>query len=318
MATVQSGENLSVIARRYGLSVLDLISANPQLANPNLIRPGQEINIPEGPASQAERNAAGNLLAASPSAQQVQTAAGQITASQGIYPTLAQANYVAAQAATAPVVAGINAPTRQLSQVVSPYSGRSMGNDVPQTLGQAFPRSQATLTPQGTVAARAAAMRQPTAAVTTRRPSAATGRVPRAVGAGTALSPEQAALAERYVSAGYTQEGAAQLARNNRSIEEGGSLLPAIAEGAKAVQEGVQNAYNLVGLWYNLNQSIPSELRTLEFQLRQQGLSDTEMQATLAARELELRTELYNRYTVTVDRGGSGVPQVLGQPRRNV
>ena len=277
MATVQSGDTLSAIARSYGLSVLDLISANPQLANPNLIHPGQEINIPEGPVSQAERNAAGNFLMASPSVQQVQTAAGQITASQGIYPTLAQANYAAAQA-SAPVVAGINTPTDRV-------------------LGQQG--TAAEIAQEKSLRARqpAAAMRRPAASVTTRRPSAATGRVPRAVGAGLALSPEQMALAERYVSAGYPQDVAADMARNNRSIEGGGSILPAF-------KEGVQNAYNLVGLWYNLNQSIPSELRTLEFQLRQQGLSDAEMQATLAARELELRTELYSRYTVTVDKGG--------------
>ena len=66
MAVVKSGDNLSKIARQYGLSVLDLIAANPGLVNPNLIRPGQEINIPDEPASQRDRNIAGNILASSP------------------------------------------------------------------------------------------------------------------------------------------------------------------------------------------------------------------------------------------------------------
>ena len=75
--TVQSGDNLSKIARQYGMDVRDLIASNPQLANPNLIRPGQRINIPDEPVSPAARAAAGNVLAAAPSvAQVVRTAAG--------------------------------------------------------------------------------------------------------------------------------------------------------------------------------------------------------------------------------------------------
>lgn len=44
--TVQSGNTLSGIARKYGVSLSALISANPQIANPNLIRVGQKINVP--------------------------------------------------------------------------------------------------------------------------------------------------------------------------------------------------------------------------------------------------------------------------------
>ncbi len=43
--TVVSGENLWVIARKYGLSLGDLIGMNPQIRNPNLIYPGNQINI---------------------------------------------------------------------------------------------------------------------------------------------------------------------------------------------------------------------------------------------------------------------------------
>src|SRR5690606_646451 len=42
---VSSGETLAVIARRYGVSVNDVVMAN-MIANPALIRPGQELVIP--------------------------------------------------------------------------------------------------------------------------------------------------------------------------------------------------------------------------------------------------------------------------------
>lgn len=50
--TVVSGDNLTRIAERHGVSLQDLIAANPQIKNPNLIYPGQVINIP-GAASPA-------------------------------------------------------------------------------------------------------------------------------------------------------------------------------------------------------------------------------------------------------------------------
>ena len=40
------GDTLRKIAARQGISVNDLIAANPQLWNPNLIYPGQVINLP--------------------------------------------------------------------------------------------------------------------------------------------------------------------------------------------------------------------------------------------------------------------------------
>ena len=46
---VRSGDTLSAIARRHGITLADLISAN-QLRNPNLLRVGQELTIP-GPTS---------------------------------------------------------------------------------------------------------------------------------------------------------------------------------------------------------------------------------------------------------------------------
>jgi peptidoglycan endopeptidase LytF len=44
--TVQPGDTLSSIAQRFGLTVNDLLRANPQINNSNAITPGQKINIP--------------------------------------------------------------------------------------------------------------------------------------------------------------------------------------------------------------------------------------------------------------------------------
>jgi len=46
--TVKSGDTLSAIAAAHGVSLQSLIAANPQITNPNLIYPGQSINIPGG------------------------------------------------------------------------------------------------------------------------------------------------------------------------------------------------------------------------------------------------------------------------------
>lgn len=44
--TVKSGDTLSAIAERHNLSVNDLMKANPQISNPNMIRSGQDIYLP--------------------------------------------------------------------------------------------------------------------------------------------------------------------------------------------------------------------------------------------------------------------------------
>lgn len=44
--TVVSGQSLYSIARAYGITTAQIIAANPQITNPNQIRPGQSINIP--------------------------------------------------------------------------------------------------------------------------------------------------------------------------------------------------------------------------------------------------------------------------------
>ena len=43
---VKLGDSLYKIARRFEISLEQLAQANPQITNPNLIYPGQELNIP--------------------------------------------------------------------------------------------------------------------------------------------------------------------------------------------------------------------------------------------------------------------------------
>jgi uncharacterized YkwD family protein/spore coat assembly protein SafA len=44
---VVAGDTMAQIARKHGISLNDLLAANPQISNPSLIFPGQRINIPD-------------------------------------------------------------------------------------------------------------------------------------------------------------------------------------------------------------------------------------------------------------------------------
>lgn len=44
--TVRSGDSLRKIALHFGVSLEDLIAANPQVSDPDLVRPGQLLNVP--------------------------------------------------------------------------------------------------------------------------------------------------------------------------------------------------------------------------------------------------------------------------------
>ena len=46
---VKSGDTLSGIAQKFGVSLAALEAANPQIPDPNKIFPGQVILIPKGP-----------------------------------------------------------------------------------------------------------------------------------------------------------------------------------------------------------------------------------------------------------------------------
>ena len=49
MYTVKSGDSMSKIAVKHGVSVGALIRANPQVDDPSLIFPGQKLQIPGQP-----------------------------------------------------------------------------------------------------------------------------------------------------------------------------------------------------------------------------------------------------------------------------
>lgn len=51
---VREGDSLSAIAAEFGASLGDVLALNPQIANPDLIHPGQEINLPEPPSAETE------------------------------------------------------------------------------------------------------------------------------------------------------------------------------------------------------------------------------------------------------------------------
>lgn len=46
--TVKRGDTLSEIARDHGTTVDAILKANPEIADPDVIREGQEINLPSG------------------------------------------------------------------------------------------------------------------------------------------------------------------------------------------------------------------------------------------------------------------------------
>ncbi len=45
--TVKSGDSLSGIAAAYGVTVEDILAANPSITDPNKIAPGDKIVIPQ-------------------------------------------------------------------------------------------------------------------------------------------------------------------------------------------------------------------------------------------------------------------------------
>ena len=44
---VKAGDNLSKVAKRFGISLAQLLKANPQIKNPDKIKVGQLINLPD-------------------------------------------------------------------------------------------------------------------------------------------------------------------------------------------------------------------------------------------------------------------------------
>src|SRR3954453_16491355 len=54
--TVQPGDTLWKIAVRYQVGITEIISANPQFKNPNLIYPGNKVTIPSFDATKSIEN----------------------------------------------------------------------------------------------------------------------------------------------------------------------------------------------------------------------------------------------------------------------
>ena len=50
---MRSGDTIKRIASHFGVNLRDLVAANPQVANPDVIRPGQVIYIPAGGSARA-------------------------------------------------------------------------------------------------------------------------------------------------------------------------------------------------------------------------------------------------------------------------
>ena len=44
--TVEKGDTLWNIAKRFDISLDDIIEANPQLKDPNMLQPGMVLNVP--------------------------------------------------------------------------------------------------------------------------------------------------------------------------------------------------------------------------------------------------------------------------------
>jgi N-acetylmuramoyl-L-alanine amidase len=91
--TVAFGENLTTIARRYGVGVRDLARAN-NITDPNMVRAGQRLAIPSGAAaarSSAPAPAAGSAPAGTASRAEVGRLLEQTAQRYGMSPSLVKA-----------------------------------------------------------------------------------------------------------------------------------------------------------------------------------------------------------------------------------
>lgn len=76
---VQRGDTLSAIAARQGVSLQAMIDANPQLADPDLIHPGEQLFVPNAAAAATETRAATPVAAA-----EARAASGLSLSAQGL------------------------------------------------------------------------------------------------------------------------------------------------------------------------------------------------------------------------------------------
>lgn len=139
--TVQRGDTLTALAREHHVSLEALIAANPQVSNPNLIHPGQQLNLPASTPSSAPAAA---LPAATPAraprravrpdaqGNYPRGGAAKARPTGGVDPGVL-AGQLPAQAQTAPAAAAQTTPTAQTAGQLSPtdriidYTARTEG-----------------------------------------------------------------------------------------------------------------------------------------------------------------------------------------------
>lgn len=126
---VQAGESLWTIAKKKGVDWLSLVAANPQISDPNLIQPGQQIRIPTERASEASRSRAAVRTGISPGG--TAAVSGTVQASTLQQPAGLGSGWMGMSAPQ--IVSGTPAPQlTQPTQLVSPYTGRRPAAEAPQ------------------------------------------------------------------------------------------------------------------------------------------------------------------------------------------
>lgn len=73
--TIQNGDTLGEIARRCGMSLSDLLSANPNIPNPNRVYTGQRISLPDPQAGRGGADPALADVSVTPAARNAPSAA---------------------------------------------------------------------------------------------------------------------------------------------------------------------------------------------------------------------------------------------------
>ncbi len=102
---VREGDSLSAIAEEVGTTLAEILSLNPQIANPDLIHPGQEVNIPE-PAAAVVESAVEVAAEAPPSEPE--------PAAEPVAESVAEQVVEVAAAASAPFVAAVEQDTADI------------------------------------------------------------------------------------------------------------------------------------------------------------------------------------------------------------
>ena len=127
---VKSGDSMSALAAKAGVSLAAMKAANPQISNPSLIKPGQVLNVPAAaPAKQPA--ASGNISSVVTAAQQqiakLEAQAAAITKQQADAKAAADADVTAAKKAQADQFAANEALAKELGRTYDPKTGKIGG-----------------------------------------------------------------------------------------------------------------------------------------------------------------------------------------------